>query len=140
MLRYFNAAGAWGCHGEHHEPESHLIPLILQVALGTRRAISIFSTDYPTPDGTCIRDYIYNLGNDKGFSVREVIQAARDIIGHAIPVQEAARRRGDPPILVAISEKIRRELRWRPDYPSIDNIVRSAWDWHRVHPQGYGKI
>jgi UDP-glucose 4-epimerase len=163
VLRYFNAAGAWGRNGEHHDPESHLIPLVLQVALGQRPAISIFGTDYPTPDGTCIRDYIhiydlamahllvlgalhshseliYNIGNDKGFSVREVIAAAREITGHPIPVQEAPRRRGDPPILVASSEKIRRDLQWRPKYPSIDRIVRSAWDWHLAHPLGYKKI
>jgi UDP-glucose 4-epimerase len=163
VLRYFNAAGAWGCHGEHHDPESHLIPLVLQVALGQRAAISIFGTDYPTPDGTCIRDYIhiydlamahllvldalqshseliYNLGNGKGFSVREVIEAAREITGHPIPEQESPRRRGDPPILVASSEKIRRDLQWQPKYASIDGIVRSAWDWHRAHPQGYEKI
>jgi UDP-glucose 4-epimerase len=152
-----------GCHGEHHEPESHLIPLILQVALGKRQAISIFGADYPTLDGTCIRDYIhiydlaiahllvldalhsqseliYNLGNDKGFSVREVIQAARDNTGHPIPAKEAARHRGDPPILVANSEKIRCELQWQPKCPSIDDVVRSAWDWHRIHPRGYEKI
>jgi UDP-glucose 4-epimerase len=163
VLRYFNAAGAWGCHGEHHDPESHLIPLILQVALGQRQAISIFGTDYPTPDGTCIRDYIhiydlamahllvldalqsheeliYNLGNGKGFSVREVIEAAREITGHPIPAKEAPRRRGDPPILVASSEKIRRDLLWQPKFPSINDIVRSAWDWHRAHLQGYENI
>jgi UDP-glucose 4-epimerase len=160
VLRYFNAAGAWGCHGEHHDPESRLIPLVLQVALGQRQAVSIFGTDYPTPDGTCIRDYVhiydlamahllvldalhsqgelvYNLGNGKGFSVRQVIAAAREITGHAIPVTEAPRRPGDPPILVASSDKIRRDLQWQPKYPSIDAIVRSAWDWHRAHPQGY---
>jgi UDP-glucose 4-epimerase len=162
VLRYFNAAGAWGCHGEHHDPESHLIPLVLQVALGQRQAISIFGTDYPTPDGTCVRDYVhihdlaiahllaldalhshgelvYNLGNGKGFSVRQVIAAAREITGHAIPATEGPRRPGDPPILVASSDKIRRDLRWHPKYPSIDAIVRSAWDWHRAHPQGYEK-
>lgn len=162
VLRYFNAAGAWGFHGEHHDPESHLVPLVLQVALGQRKAISIFGTDYATPDGTCIRDYIhihdlamahllvldalrshteliYNLGNGKGFSVREVIEAAREITGHPIPAQESPRRPGDPPILVASSEKIRRDLNWQPMYPSIEGIVRSAWDWHRAHPQGYGE-
>jgi UDP-glucose 4-epimerase len=160
VLRYFNAAGAWGCHGEHHDPESHLIPLILQVALGQRQAISIFGTDYPTPDGTCIRDFIhiydlatahlvvldalrseseliYNLGNGHGFSVREVIEVAREITGHPIPTEEAARRSGDPAILVAASDKIRRDLQWRPQHPSIEEIVRSAWEWHRAHPQGY---
>jgi UDP-glucose 4-epimerase len=163
VLRYFNAAGAWEHYGEHHDPESHLIPLVLQVALGQRHAVSIFGTDYPTPDGTCIRDYIhiydlavahllalaaldshteliYNLGNGKGFSVREVIEASRQITGHAIPVNESPRRRGDPPILVANSEKVRRDFRWHPKYNSIDSIVRTAWDWHRAHPQGYEKI
>jgi UDP-glucose 4-epimerase len=163
VLRYFNAAGAWDRHGEHHDPESHLIPLVLQVALGQKQAISIFGTDYPTPDGTCVRDYVhvydlamahlialdalnshsellYNLGSGKGFSVREVIEVARGITGHAIPAKEGPRRVGDPPILVASSEKIRRDLRWQPKYPTIDDIVRSAWDWHRAHPQGYEKI
>jgi UDP-glucose 4-epimerase len=160
VLRYFNAAGAWGRHGEHHDPESHLIPLVLQVALGQRQAISIYGTDYPTPDGTCIRDYIhiydlavahllaldaldthseliYNLGNGKGFSVREVIEAARQITGHPIPAKDSPRRCGDPPILVASSEKIRYDLQWQPKYPHIDSIVGSAWDWHRAHPHGY---
>jgi UDP-glucose 4-epimerase len=163
VLRYFNAASAWGCHGEHHDPESHLIPVVLQVASGQRQAVSIFGTDYPTPDGTCIRDYIhiydlamahllvldalqsqeeliYNLGNGKGFSVREVIEASREIAGRPIPAKEAPRRRGDPPILVASSESIRRDLHWQPKYPSINDIVRSAWDWHRAHPQGYENI
>ena len=163
MLRYFNAAGASGCHGEHHDPESRLIPLVLQVALGQRQTISIFGTDYPTLDGSCVRDYVhiydlamahllvldalhshgelvYNLGNGRGFSVRQVIAAAREITGHAIPATEALRRPGDPPILVASSEKIRRDLGWQPKYPSIDDIVRSAWDWHRAHPRGYEKI
>ena len=160
VLRYFNAAGAWGSHGEHHDPESHLIPLILQVAMGQRQAISIFGTDYPTRDGTCIRDYIhiydlamahllvldalqshaelvYNLGNGKGFSVREVIAAAREITGHPIPEKELPRRPGDPPILVASSEKSRNELQWEPKFPAIDGIVRSAWEWHQMHPHGY---
>lgn len=163
VLRYFNAAGAWDSHGEHHDPESHLIPLILQVALGQRQTVSILGTDYPTPDGTCIRDYvhiydlamahllvldalqsheelIYNLGNGKGFSVREVIEASREVTGHPIPAREAPRRSGDPPILVASSEKIRRDLLWEPRFPSINDIVRSAWDWHRVHPRGYENL
>ena len=163
VLRYFNAAGAWGCHGEHHDPESHLIPLVLHVALGQRQAISIFGTDYPTHDGTCIRDYIhiydlaiahllvlgaldshskliFNIGNGKGFSVREVIAAAREITGHPIPETECPRRQGDPPILVASSDKIRRDLQWQPTYPTIEGIVRSAWEWHRTNPQGYKKI
>jgi UDP-glucose 4-epimerase len=160
-LRYFNAAGATPDQGEDHHPESHLIPLILQVALGKRGAISIFGTDYPTPDGTCVRDYIhlsdlasahllvldalkekdkliYNLGNGKGFSVREVIETARRVTGHPIPVREVARRPGDPAILVASSEKIKRELHWQPRYASLEDIVRSAWDWFRAHPHGYG--
>jgi UDP-glucose 4-epimerase len=161
-LRYFNAAGAAGKQGEDHHPESHLIPLTLQVALGQRESISIFGTDYPTPDGTCIRDYIhvsdlasahllvldelkrkdkliYNLGNGRGFSVREVIETVRRVTGHPIPVKEAARRPGDPAILVASSEKIRRELNWTPRYSDLEAIVRSAWDWRRVHPHGYGE-
>lgn len=163
VLRYFNAAGAWGSHGEHHDPESHLIPLVLQVAMGRREAISIFGTDYPTRDGTCIRDYIhiydlamahllvldalhsydeliYNLGNGNGFSVREVIASAREITGHPIPEKESPRRDGDPPALVASSERVRRDLQWQPQYPSIDDIVRSAWDWHRSHPRGYDGV
>jgi UDP-glucose 4-epimerase len=161
-LRYFNAAGAAGKQGEDHHPESHLIPLALQVALGQRESISIFGTDYPTPDGTCVRDYIhvsdlasahllvldelkrkdkliYNLGNGRGFSVREVIETVRRVTGHAIPVKEAARRPGDPAILVASSEKIRRELNWAPRYSDLEAIVRSAWDWRRAHPQGYAE-
>jgi UDP-glucose 4-epimerase len=161
-LRYFNAAGAAGKQGEDHHPESHLIPLTLQVALGQRESISIFGTDYPTPDGTCVRDYIhvsdlasahllvldelkrkdkliYNLGNGRGFSVREVIETVRRVTGHPIPVKEAARRPGDPAILVASSEKIRKELNWRPRYSDLEAIVRSAWDWRRAHPHGYGE-
>jgi UDP-glucose 4-epimerase len=159
-LRYFNAAGATPDQGEDHHPESHLIPLILQVAQGKRDSIDIFGTDYPTPDGTCVRDYIhisdlasahllvldalrqkdkliYNLGNGKGFSVREVIETARRVTGHPIPVRDVARRPGDPAILVASSEKIKRELNWQPQYPTLEAIVRSAWDWFRAHPQGY---
>jgi len=159
-LRYFNAAGAAGQQGEDHHPESHLIPLTLQVALGQRESISIFGTDYPTPDGTCVRDYIhvsdlasahllvldelkrkdrliYNLGNGRGFSVREVIETVRRVTGHPVPVKEAARRPGDPAILVASSEKIRKELNWTPRYSDLEAIVRSAWDWRRAHPHGY---
>jgi UDP-glucose 4-epimerase len=162
VLRYFNAAGAWEGHGEHHEPESHLIPRVLQVALGQRQAIEIFGSDYPTPDGTCIRDYIhtydlaaahvlvlkaldscseliYNLGNGHGFSVRQIIESAQKITGRAIPVRISPRRPGDPAILIASSEKIRSELLWKPGYPTIDSIIRSAWDWHREHPRGYGE-
>jgi UDP-glucose 4-epimerase len=160
-LRYFNASGSAGDQGEDHHPESHLIPLILQVALGKRDHIAIYGTDYPTPDGTCIRDYIhvtdlasahlltlralrekesliYNLGNGQGFSVREVIDSVRKVTGHPIPVRETDRRPGDPAVLVASSEKIRRELQWQPKFPSLESIVSSAWDWRRAHPDGYG--
>lgn len=160
-LRYFNAAGAWEGRGEDHDPESHLIPLVLKVALGQKESVQIFGSDYPTPDGTCIRDYIhiydlamahlqvldaleaegkqiFNLGNGKGFSVLEVIETARRVTGHAIPAVKAARRPGDPPALVASSQRIRTELKWNPKYPDIESIVRSAWDWHKAHPQGYG--
>ena len=159
-LRYFNAAGATPERGEHHTPELHLIPLVLQVALGQRSDITVFGSDYPTPDGTCIRDYIhvtdlidahvralgaldrgnctYNLGNGHGFSVLEVIAAARQITGHAIPIKMAPRRAGDPAILVAGSDLIRRELGWRPKFDRISTILETAWAWHRQHPQGYG--
>ena len=159
-LRYFNASGAAGALGEAHQPESHLVPLVLQVASGKRESISIFGTDYPTADGTCVRDYIhvqdlasahllalealashdrliYNLGNGKGFSVREVITLARDVTGDPIPVVEAPRRPGDPAILVASSEKIQRELHWRPQYQDLKKIIASAWEWHQSHPDGY---
>jgi UDP-glucose 4-epimerase len=157
-LRYFNVAGAIPGRGEAHDPESHLIPLILDVALGRRSSIKIYGQDYPTPDGTCIRDYIhvqdlaeahllafdalekhdrliYNLGNGAGFSVREVIEAARRVTGHPIPVQEVPRRPGDPAVLVASSEKITRELGWKPKYAQLDAIVASAWEWHQVRYQ-----
>ena len=160
-LRYFNAAGAAGAQGEDHHPESHLIPLTLQVALGQRKELSIYGTDYPTPDGTCVRDYVhvsdlaaahvlvlqalkekdkltYNLGNGRGFSVREVIETARRVTGHAIPALEAPRRPGDPAVLVASAEKIKKELGWQPEYSNLEAIVRSAWDWRRAHPDGYG--
>lgn len=157
-LRYFNAAGAHpsGDIGERHNPESHLIPLILKVALGEREDIKVFGTDYPTADGTCVRDYIhvndlcsahilaleaildgadstvYNLGNSKGYSVRDVIETARVVTGHPIPAIEEGRRAGDPAVLVADSEKIRRELGWRPTYEDLETIVRTAWNWHRA--------
>lgn len=160
-LRYFNAAGALPDRGEAHQPESHLIPLVLQVALEQQPEIQIFGTDYPTPDGTCVRDYIhladlvsahllalqalepgaqliYNLGNGAGYSVREVIQTARQVTGHPVPAIEADRRSGDPPRLVASSEKIRAELGWRPRHPGLETILASAWEWHRSHPRGYG--
>jgi len=159
-LRYFNAAGAAGELGEDHRPESHLIPIILQVAQGKRPSLAIYGTDYATADGTCIRDYIhvadlasahvlavealatrdqliYNLGNGRGFSVREVVEMARKVTGHAIPAQDAARRPGDPAVLVASSDKIRRELGWQPRYPELEQIVASAWEWRRKHPNGY---
>jgi UDP-glucose 4-epimerase len=162
-LRYFNAAGAASPDlGEAHQPETHLIPRILNVAMGRAKNIQIFGTDYETPDGTCIRDYIhvsdlasahmlalyaleksdrliYNLGNGKGFSVRQVVDVARSVTGHTIPVVESPRRSGDPAILIASSEKIRRELGWTPKLPDLHNIVASAWEWHRLHPDGYGK-
>jgi UDP-glucose 4-epimerase len=163
-LRYFNAAGATAELGESHSPETHLIPLILQVAAGKRADISIFGTDYETPDGTCVRDYVhvsdlasahvlalealnskpdaqklyFNLGNGRGFSVREVIEAARKVTGHAIPTVEAPRRAGDPAVLVASSERIQRELGWRPQHAELEDIIRSAWSWMKSNPDGYG--
>ncbi|MCL5027096.1 MAG: UDP-glucose 4-epimerase GalE [Chloroflexi bacterium] len=160
-LRYFNAAGAAGCLGEDHSPETHLIPIVLQVALGQRLSVSIFGTDYPTPDGTCIRDYIhvvdlaqahvlalralgegcasaiYNLGNGNGFSVREVIEVARQVTGQPIPAVESSRRPGDPAVLVASSQRIVSELGWQPRFADLATIIRSAWEWHGQHPQGY---
>ena len=161
-LRYFNAAGAMSAdHGEDHQPESHLIPLVLKVALGQIEHVNILGVDYPTPDGTCVRDYvhvldlasahllaldalehrdrlIYNLGNGQGFSVREVIEVARNVTGRPIPVVESPRRPGDPAILIASAAKIRRELNWRPQFPDLETIVASAWRWHQAHPRGYG--
>ena len=153
-LRYFNVAGAIPGYGERHEPESHLIPLVLDVALGRRPDIKIFGEDYPTPDGTCIRDYIhvadladahllalhaletrsrfeYNIGNGQGFSVREVIDSVRRVTGHPIPVDLQPRRPGDPAILVAGSEAIKHDLGWTPKHPALDDIVASAWAWHQ---------
>jgi UDP-glucose 4-epimerase len=157
-LRYFNVAGAVvdpsGCRGEAHEPESHLIPLILDVALGLRKSIRIYGQDYPTPDGTCVRDYIhvsdlakahllaldalgaqskliYNLGNGRGFSVRQVIDSVRRVTGKPIEVEEFPRRDGDPAVLVASSDRITAELGWEPDYPNLDDIIASAWTWHQ---------
>jgi len=161
-LRYFNASGAAGELGEDHVPESHLIPLALQVALGKREYISIFGTDYATPDGTCVRDYIhvsdlasahvlvldalrqrdkliYNLGTGRGFSVREVVETVRRVTGHPIPVREVPRRPGDPAVLVAASGSIQRDLHWRAQFPALEEIVRSAWDWKRAHPDGYAR-
>ena len=160
-LRYFNACGALPGRGEAHQPESHLIPLVLKVALGQRQAASINGTDYPTPDGTCIRDYIhiadlisahllalealeahdrlvYNLGSGSGYSVRAVIETARRVTGHPIPVVESPRRPGDAPRLVALSDKIHRDLGWQPQHSDLTDMIASAWEWHRSHPQGYG--
>jgi UDP-glucose 4-epimerase len=153
-LRYFNVAGAIPGRGEAHEPESHLIPLILDVAIGRRDSIKIFGQDYPTPDGTAVRDYIhvqdlaeahllafqalddrrrmiYNLGNGQGFTVRQVVESARRVTGHSISVEELPRRAGDPAVLIASSAKIETELGWKPKYIQLDDIVRSAWDWHQ---------
>jgi UDP-glucose 4-epimerase len=160
-LRYFNVAGAVEGRGEAHEPESHLIPLVLDVALGRRQSIKIFGKDYPTPDGTCIRDYvhvgdladahilalealstrsrlIYNIGNGQGFSVREVVESARRVTRHPIPVVEEPRRPGDPAVLVASSKRIIEELGWKPRYSSLDDIVHSAWIWHQQRYGGKG--
>jgi UDP-glucose 4-epimerase len=161
-LRYFNVAGAAadGSLGEEHDPETHLIPLLLLAALGRRGPVTVFGTDYPTPDGTCIRDYIhiadlvsahllalsaldrkprmiYNLGNGKGYSVKEVIETARSITGKAIPAAEHPRREGDSARLVASSDKIRRELGWVPQHPALKDIIQSAWQWHQNRPDGY---
>lgn len=158
-LRYFNAAGATAARGEDHHPETHLIPLVLQAALGKREKVVIYGQDYPTPDGTCVRDYIhvsdlarahilalqaledgsriYNLGNGRGFSVREVIATAREVTGKKIIAEAGPRRPGDPPELVASSDKIKRELGWEPQYPDLRAIVATAWEWHRNHPEGY---
>ena len=162
-LRYFNVAGALadGSIGEDHSPETHLIPLILQVPLGQRKAISIFGDDYPTKDGTCVRDYIhvtdlaqahilaldylmaggksdvFNLGNGVGFTVKEVIDVARKVTGDAIPAEMAPRRSGDPAQLIASSEKAIKVLGWKPQYDSLETIVASAWNWHKNHPNGF---
>ena len=163
-LRYFNVAGAWhdGSIGEDHRPESHLIPLILQVAQGKREQLSLFGTDYPTKDGTCIRDYIhvedlidahflaldylkrtntsaaFNLGNGQGFSVRQIVDCARRVTGHAIPVVMGQRRAGDPARLVAAARKAQQVLGWQPRL-GVEAIIESAWRWHREHPHGYGE-
>jgi UDP-glucose 4-epimerase len=156
-LRYFNAAGASEKFGEDHRCETHLIPNVLKVALGRKKHVEIFGTDYETPDGTCIRDYIhiidlaaahilalgtpasafYNLGTGGGSSVREVIDTCRRITGHPIPVVEKPRRPGDPPRLIASSEKIKRQLGWRAKFQTLDAIVESAWKWHQKFPRGY---
>ncbi len=156
-FRYFNAAGASHEFGEHHRIETHLIPLVLQVALGKRSHIDILGSDYPTPDGTCIRDYIhitdlaqahiqalrpgicgyFNLGNGEGFSVREVVAACEKVTAIKIPFQDKPRRAGDPPRLVASAQKAIQELGWKPQYPRIEEIIRTAWAWHQRHPNGY---
>jgi UDP-glucose 4-epimerase len=167
FLRYFNAAGATERLGEAHQPESHVIPLVLQVALGKRERFSIFGTDYPTPDGTAVRDYVhiadlaqghllaldyvptgsaaeteplhraFNLGSGTGFSVRQVVDTARQVTGHPIPVLESPRRPGDPPALVASNRQALEVLGWRPRYGDLESIVASAWAWHQKHPNGY---
>ncbi len=161
-LRYFNAAGAApdGAIGEDHDPETHLIPLAIQAATGHRPHLDVFGSDYPTPDGTCVRDYVhvddlaeahllalealrpgtqlrYNLGTGRGYSVREVVRTVEEVTGRPVPVREAPRRPGDPPELVASPERIRRELGWRPRYAELRPIVETAWNWHRTHPKGY---
>lgn len=164
-LRYFNAAGAHasGRIGEDHSPETHLIPLILEVPLGQREHVSIYGNDYPTEDGTCIRDYlhvsdladahllalyrlregkesaIYNLGSGKGFSVKEMIDVARRVTGHPIPALDVPRRAGDPAVLIASSDKAKKELGWKPKREKLEEIIESAWKWHQAHPQGYGE-
>ena len=159
-LRYFNAAGATAANGEQHDPESHLVPNVLAVARGAAPAVQVFGDDYPTADGTCIRDYIhvadlarahvlaipalaqlggrvFNLGCGGGHSVAQVIETARAVTGHPIPIARAPRRPGDPPVLVASSDRIRRELAWKPRFPDLRDILTSAWTWLQSHPSGY---
>lgn len=159
-LRYFNAAGASGELGEDHRPESHLIPIVLQVALGQRDRVAIFGDDYPTSDGSAVRDYIhvddladahvravealtpghfdaFNIGTGRGYTVREVIEACRTVTGHPIPADTEARRAGDPPSLVADAARLQKALRWHPKRSDLHEIVRSAWAWHQAHPNGY---
>ncbi len=162
-LRYFNACGDTPTIGEDHSPETHLIPIVLQVALGQRERLTIFGDDYPTPDGTCVRDYIhvvdiaqahirainlladpltkiqshYNLGNGRGFSILEVIDSARRITHHPIPTEIGPRRAGDPALLIASSEAANQDLGWTPHFTDLDAIMRSAWEWHHTHPKGY---
>ncbi|HPT16435.1 MAG TPA: UDP-glucose 4-epimerase GalE [Kiritimatiellia bacterium] len=159
FLRYFNACGATEKYGEDHEPETHLIPNVLKVALGQAPAVPVFGDDYPTPDGTCIRDYIhivdlarahilalekdvvgaFNLGTGTGFSVKQVVETCREATGHPIPVALSPRRPGDPACLVAGAAKARDVLGWNPRHPDLKTIVQHAWNWHRAHPRGYGK-
>ena len=161
-LRYFNASGAHasGAIGEDHDPETHLIPLVIYAAMGRRPHIEVFGTDYPTPDGTCVRDYIhvddlaeahllaleklqagqgmhYNLGIGRGYSVREVIRTVEDVTGKKVPVKEGPRRAGDPPVLIASSAKVQKELGWKPRYTELRPIVETAWNWHSKNPKGY---
>lgn len=158
-FRYFNAAGASERYGEDHRVETHLIPNVLKVALGQAPHCDVFGCDYPTPDGTCIRDYIhiidlaqahllamepgrqgfFNLGNGDGYSVRQVIATCEKVSGRKIPFIEKPRRHGDPPRLVAAADKARRELGWKPKFPKLEEIVQTAWEWHRKHPAGYNK-
>jgi UDP-glucose 4-epimerase len=163
-LRYFNASGAdpSGAIGEDHKPEHHLIPIVLQVALGQREKVNVYGSDWPTPDGTCVRDYVhvsdlaqahllaldalrdgkkttqYNLGNGNGYSVMEVIQVAEEVSGKKIKSVFADRRPGDPAALVASAEKITKELGWNPKFPELRTIIQTAWNWHNSHPNGYG--
>jgi UDP-glucose 4-epimerase len=161
-LRYFNAAGASELRGEDHNPELHLIPIVIQVAMGKREKALIFGADYPTRDGTCIRDYVhvidlaqahilaldaldkgsrvYNLGNSEGFTVKEVIDAVRSVTGREIPAEIGPRRPGDPAELVASSERIRKELGWKPRFPHVHQIIESAWAWHQANPNGYSSV
>jgi len=161
-LRYFNVAGATELNGEDHDPETHLMPLVLRVAAGEATHVQIFGQDYPTPDGTCIRDFIhvrdlanghllaleatgegdpslevYNLGSAAGFSVREVVEAARRVTGRAIPARPVKRRMGDPPVLVASSRRARRELGWQPAHSTLEQMLADAWAWREAHPNGY---
>lgn len=159
FLRYFNAAGATEKFGEDHEPETHLIPNVLRVALGKSDKVTVFGGDYATPDGTCVRDYIhivdlaqahilalegsmqgpFNLGNGDGYSVKEVIDISRKITGHDIPAVVSPRRPGDPALLIAGADKARRVLGWEPKFPELTTIIQHAWDWHKRHPDGYPK-
>jgi len=158
-LRYFNASGATERRGEHHDPETHLIPIVLEVAEGKRARLPLFGDDYPTPDGSCVRDYVhiqdlaqahilaldyasthsgrFNLGNGRGYSNKEVVEAARRVTGQEIAIDVQPRRDGDPPALVASADLARQELGWRPRHDDLDAIVASAWRWREAHPQGY---
>jgi len=159
FLRYFNACGATEKYGEDHEPESHIIPNVLKVALGQAPSVPVFGDDYDTPDGTCIRDYIhivdlarahilalekdvtgpFNLGTGTGFSVKQVVETCRKVTGHEIPVDLSPRRPGDPACLVAGAEKAKEILGWKPQYPDLETIVQHAWNWHQAHPLGYSR-